>query len=78
MASGQEESCFVKNVYSRVGNIQDAGSQLPTPFVGMAEAVAAAMVLELVLALRTMLQNVKTNVRRPGPACARRCAARHP
>jgi hypothetical protein len=72
MASGEQS--HLKNAFSKGCDLHDNASSATTAAgiacnVTMAEALAVAAALELVLALRAMLLNVKTNVRFP---CTRR------
>ena len=66
MASGEQS--HLKNAFAKGCDLHDSASSATTAAgvacnVTMAEALAVAAALELVLALRAMLLNVKTNVR---------------
>ena len=68
MASGEQS--HLKNAYAKGCDLHDNASTATAAAgvaynVTMAEALAVAAALELVLALRAMLLNVKTNVRTP-------------
>ena len=79
MASGAQarEQSRAEAAVNRAGNVHDTGGAALSSAgvkcsINMAEALAVAAALELLLSIRAMLLNVKTNVRRPdlrrGPA----------
>jgi hypothetical protein len=70
MASGEQaqEVNHLKAAYAKADNLQtNANAVNPVvpvcPHISMAEAIAVAAAIELVLTIRNMLLNVKTNVR---------------
>ena len=72
MASGEQakEVSHLEAVYNKADILQNNAAAINPavpvcPHVSMAEALAVAAAIELLLTIRNMLLNVKSNVRRP-------------